>query len=64
MQRLPDPHLTPNPVPSANAAEGGLEPPPEGRLRRANILHLSYSTTLDSFGYLTLPPVFVAHTAL
>ena len=44
MQRLPDPHLThlvrlfPHRSPrwpSASAAEGGLKPPPEGRLRRA-----------------------------
>src|ERR1700676_1818379 len=44
MQRLPGPHLThhvrlfPHRSPrrsSANAAEGGLKPPPEGRLRRA-----------------------------
>lgn len=44
MQRLLDPHLTPHQrlfphrsprQSSANAAEGGLKPPPEGRLRRA-----------------------------
>ena len=44
MQRLPDPHLTHHvrlfphrspQWPSATAAEGGLKPPPEGRLRRA-----------------------------
>jgi hypothetical protein len=44
MQRLPDPHLTHHVRlfrhrsprrSSANAADGGLKPPPEGRLRRA-----------------------------
>jgi hypothetical protein len=48
---LPGPHLTPLRAPfphrsprrsSANAACGGLKPPPEGRLRRAN-LHLPHS---------------------
>jgi hypothetical protein len=47
MQRLPGPHLThhvrlfPHRSPrrsSANAAEGGLKPPPEGRLREADNL--------------------------
>src|ERR1700728_3406096 len=47
MQRLPGPHLThhvrlfPHRSPrrsSANAAEGGLKPPPEGRLREADSL--------------------------
>jgi len=45
MQRLPGPHLTHHVRlfphrslrrSSANAAEGGLKPPPEGRLRRAD----------------------------
>ena len=55
--RLPDPHLTPYQTPfpprsprrsSANAAGGGLKPPSAGRLRRAKILHLSHSTTINS----------------
>src|SRR4051795_11536708 len=46
--RLPDPHLTPRWMPfldrspqqsSANAARGGLKPPPAGRLRRAYLHH-------------------------
>jgi hypothetical protein len=52
--RLPGPHLTPLTTPfprrsprrsSANAARGGLETPPVGRLRRANNLHLPHSIT-------------------
>ena len=55
-----DPHLTPHTAPfphrsprrsSANAACGGLEPPPEGRLRRA-CLHLSHSTDSRRLTYL------------
>src|SRR4051812_6894913 len=46
--RLPDPYLTPHGClfldrspqqSSANAARGGLKPPPAGRLRRANLHH-------------------------
>jgi len=40
--RAPFPHRSPRRS-SANAACGGLKPPPEGQLRRAN-LHLSHST--------------------
>src|SRR5215218_7190890 len=60
---VPFPHRSPRRS-SANAACGGLEPPPEGRLRRA-YLHLSHST--DSRRS-PLPPhqdlrsSFMAHT--
>src|SRR4051812_3009510 len=55
--RLPDPHLTPHGClfldrspqqSSANAARGGLEPPPAGRLRRAHLHHpnsINYSAS-------------------
>jgi hypothetical protein len=55
-QRLSDPHLTPHGrlsphrsprQSSANAAVGGLKPPPAGRLRRAN-LHLRWNTASRS----------------
>src|SRR3954470_23257696 len=67
--RLPDPHLThqvrlfPRRSPqrsSANAAVGGLEPPPAGRLRRA-YLHLPRSTTSRSSTYRKPPSAFVTH---
>src|SRR4051794_4171933 len=67
--RLPDPRLTREPglLPhrsprqsSANAAVGGLKPPPAGRLRRAKILHLLHSTTSRS-SPITLPSAFVTH---
>ncbi len=54
--RLPDPHLTPQRMPfphrsprrsSANAACGGLTPPPEGRRRRATNLHLLHNIASD-----------------
>ena len=69
---LPDPHLThhvrlfPHRSPrrsSANAAEGGLKPPPKGGSEGPAILRLSCSTAL---GYLTTgqPPAFVAHRVI
>src|ERR1035437_3728251 len=67
--RLPDPHLThhvrlfPHRSPqrsSANAAVGGLEPPPAGRLRRA-YLHLPRSTASRSSAYRQPPSAFVTH---
>jgi len=67
--RLPDPHLThqvrlfPRRSPqrsSANAAVGGLEPPPAGRLRRA-YLHLPRSTASRSSAYHQPPSAFVTH---
>src|SRR6266849_566291 len=69
--RLPDPHLThqvrlfPHRSPrqsSANAAVGGLKPPPAGRLRRA-YLHLSRSTASRSSTYIKLLSAFVTHTS-
>jgi hypothetical protein len=45
---------------SANAAGGGLKPPPAGRLRRAN-LHLLHSTASTSSPYIEPPSTFVAH---
>ena len=68
--RLPDPHLThrvrlfPHRSPrqsSANAAVGGLKPPPAGRLRRA-YLHLPRSTASRSSTYIKLLSAFVTHT--
>jgi hypothetical protein len=47
---VPFPHRSPRRS-SANAACGGLEPPPEGRLRRA-YLHLSHSTDSRRLTYL------------
>jgi hypothetical protein len=45
---------------STNAARGGLEPPPAGRLRRAN-LHLSHSTASRNLAYINqLLSAFVA----
>jgi hypothetical protein len=67
--RLPDPHLThrvrlfPRRSPqrsSANAAVGGLKPPPAGRLRRA-YLHLPRSTASRSSTYRKPPSAFVTH---
>src|SRR6266576_1855593 len=69
--RLPGPHLTPLTTPfphrsprrsSANAACGGLKPPPAGRLRRA-YLHHSRSTAFQKAPtYIrTSLPAFVAH---
>ena len=66
--RLPGPHLTPPTMPfphrsprrsSANAACGGLKPPPDRRLRRAT-LHLLQNTASRS-SPITLPSAFVAH---
>jgi hypothetical protein len=63
---LPDPHLThqvrlfPHRSPrqaSTNAAVGGLEPPPAGRLRRA-YLHLPCNTASRSSTYIKLPSAF------
>jgi hypothetical protein len=45
---------------SANAAGGGLKPPPTGRLRRA-YLHLLHSTTSTSSPCIEPPSTFVAH---
>src|SRR5215212_7390332 len=45
---------------SANAAGGGLKPPPAGRLRRA-YLHLLHSTASTSSPYIEPPSTFVAH---
>jgi len=68
--RLPDPHLThqvrlfPHRSPrqsSANAAVGGLKPPPAGRLRRA-YLHLPRSTASRGSTYIELLSAFVTHT--
>src|SRR5260370_21740426 len=68
--RLPDPHLThqvrlfPHRSPrqsSANAAVGGLKPPPAGRLRRA-YLHLPRSTASRGSTYIKLLSAFVTHT--
>ena len=53
------PHRSPRQS-SANAAVGGLKPPPAGRLRRA-YLHLSRSTTVRSRTYIELPLTFVTH---
>jgi hypothetical protein len=47
---VPFPHRSPRRS-SANAACGGLKPPPEGRLRRA-YLHLSHSTDSRRLTYL------------
>ena len=63
---LPDassaPFLTRSPRQSlANAAVGGLKPPPAGRLRRAN-LHLSRSTASRSSIYIEPLSTFVTHT--
>ena len=67
--RLPDPHLThqvrlfPHRSPrqsSANAAVGGLKPPPAGRLRRA-YLHLPRSTASRGSTYIELLSAFVTH---
>src|SRR5215470_10508469 len=67
--RLPDPHLThqvrllPHRSPrqsSANAAVGGLEPAPAGRLRGANP-HLLRSTASRSSTYIQLLLTFVTH---
>jgi hypothetical protein len=64
--RLPDPYLThqvrlfPARSPrqsSTDAAVGGLEPSPAGRLRRA-YLHLPCSTTSRSSPYIELPSSF------
>src|SRR6266704_661186 len=61
--RLPGPHLTPLTTPfphrsprrsSANAACGGLKPPPAGRLRRA-YLHHSRSTAFQK------APTYIPH---
>src|SRR5260370_6929764 len=70
MQRLPDPHLTPHGClfphrsprqSSANAAEGGLKPPPAGRLRRA-INPSSPIQHRDQLPcYIRQPPALVAH---
>ena len=51
---------------SANAACSGLKPPPAGRLRRANILHLSHSTTSTMLSHLHIGhlSVFVSHRQL
>jgi hypothetical protein len=62
---LPDVSSTPFPTrsprqSSANAAVGGLKPPPAGRLRRAN-LHLPRSTASRSSTYIGLPSPFVTH---
>jgi hypothetical protein len=48
------PHRSPRQA-STNAAVGGLEPPPAGRLRRA-YLHLPCSTASRSFTYISSPP--------
>src|SRR5512133_897100 len=67
--RLPDPHLTHQvrlfsrrspQRSSANAAVGGLKPPPAGRLRRA-YLHLPRSTASRSSTYRKPPSAFVTH---
>jgi hypothetical protein len=69
--RLPDPYLThrvrlfPHRSPqqsSANAAVGGLKPPPAGRLRRA-YLHLPRSTASRNSAYIKLLSAFVTHTS-
>jgi hypothetical protein len=46
---------------SANAACGGLKPPPAGRLRRARHLHLPHSTTDDSPPYIGSSSAPVTH---
>src|SRR6266568_2538006 len=70
MQRLLDPHLTPHGClfphrsprqSSANAAEGSLKPPPEGRLRRAISPSSLVQHRVQSHCYLTRPPALVAH---
>ena len=67
--RLPDPRLTREPglLPhrsprqsSANAAVGGLGPPPAGRSRRA-YLHRPHSTKSRSSTYIKLPSSFGTH---
>ena len=67
--RLPDPRLTREPglLPhrsprqsSANAAVGGLKPPPQGDSEGPTILHLVQSTTSGS-SPITLPSAFVTH---
>jgi hypothetical protein len=69
--RLPDPYLThpvrlfPHRSPQqslANAAVGGLKPPPAGRLRRA-YLHLPRSTASRNSAYIKLLSAFVTHTS-
>jgi hypothetical protein len=64
---LPDASSAPFPTrsprqSSANAAVGGLKPPPAGRLRRAN-LHLPRSTASRSSTYIELLSTFVTHTS-
>src|SRR5262249_15523816 len=59
--RAPFPRRSPRRS-SANAARGGLEPPPAGRLRRAN-LHLSHSTTSRNPAYINQPPLCVRGTS-
>ena len=68
--RLPDPHLTPQPVPfphrsprrsSANAACGGLTPPPEGRRRRATKPSSPAQHRIKGIRYSDPFPALVAH---
>src|SRR6266700_2492600 len=62
-------HRSPSPPPafvftrqsSANAADGGLKPPPEGRLRRAISPSSLVQHRVQSHCYLTRPPALVAH---
>jgi hypothetical protein len=58
--RAPFPHRSPRRS-SANAACGGLKPPPAGRLRRARHLHLPHSTTDDSPSYIGSSSASVTH---
>ena len=59
--RAPFPRRSPRQS-SANAARGGLKPPPAGRLRRAMHLHLSHSTASRNLAYMIkLLSAFVAH---
>ena len=65
---LPDASSAPFPTRSprqslANAAVGGLKPPPAGRLRRAN-LHLSRSTASRSSIYIEPLSTFVTHACV
>src|SRR5206468_929079 len=71
LERLPGPHLTRSSAPSpcrsprrssANAAQGGLTPPPEGRRRRANKPPSPAQHRLhEDRAYINPPSAFVTH---
>jgi hypothetical protein len=71
--RLPDPHLTHPAAPfpcrsprrsSANAAHGGLEPPPAGRLRRAHPSSLAQHRIKEPRLHHQFLSAFVTHVGL